>query len=61
MCHHIHVTLSAHEKQHVRKLSGILLPVYASILLAVMALAAVGSAQRSGEMIAASPAATTTR
>jgi hypothetical protein len=32
MCRHVHVTLSAKEKVAARKLSGIMLPVYASIM-----------------------------
>ena len=56
MCHHVHVTLSAEEKAAVRKLSGIMIPVYASILLAMIAVVAVGGGSRQGEMIAASSA-----
>ena len=37
MCRHVHVTLSAEEKKGVRKLAGIMIPVYASIALAVIA------------------------
>jgi hypothetical protein len=63
MCHpaHIRITLTAEEKKDTRKLAGIMIPVYASILLAVVAVVAVGSASRPGEMIAASPASTATR
>ena len=52
MCHHIHVRLSAEDKQDVKKLSGIMIPVYASIVLAVIVVAAVTSAPRQGELIA---------
>jgi hypothetical protein len=61
MCHHIHVTLSAEDRKNVKTFAGIMIPVYASILLAVIAVVAVGSALRPGEMIAASPASTATR
>ena len=39
MCHHahVHVTLSAEDKAAAKKLSGIMIPVYASIVLAVIA------------------------
>ena len=61
MCHHVHVTLSAEEKKDVRKLAGIMIPVYASIALAVIAVVAVSNTPRQGELIASSPASTATR
>jgi hypothetical protein len=54
MCHHIYVTLSAEEKKETKKLAGFLIPVYASIVLAVVALVTVAGAQRPGELIASS-------
>ena len=56
MCHHahVHVTLSAADKAAAKKLSGFLIPVYASIVLAVIALVAVNGAPRQGEQIATS-------
>jgi hypothetical protein len=54
MCHHVHVTLSAEEKKEAKKLAGVLIPVYASIALAVVTLVTVASAQRQGELIASS-------
>jgi len=61
VCHHVHVTLSAEDRKNVKTFAGIMIPVYASILLAVVAVVALGSSPRSGEMIAASPASTATR
>ncbi len=60
MCHHVYVTLSAEEKKEVKKLSGFLIPVYASIVLAVIAVVALTGAPRPGEQVAATfaPAAT---
>ncbi|MGH6727369.1 MAG: hypothetical protein ACREB8_12615 [Pseudolabrys sp.] len=52
MCHHVHVTLSAEDIKAAKKLSGILLPVYASIVLATIAVVAVTGAPRQGELIA---------
>jgi hypothetical protein len=52
MCHHVHVTLSAEDKKDVKKLSGIMIPVYASIVLAIIAVVAVTGAPRQGELIA---------
>ena len=52
MCHHVHVTLSAEDKKDVKKLSGIMIPIYASIVLAVIAVVAVTSAPRQSELIA---------
>jgi hypothetical protein len=58
MCHHVHVTLSAEEKAAARKLSGFLIPVYASIVLAVIAMVAVtGMPQRSELLASSAPAA----
>ena len=54
MCHHVHVTLSAEEKKEAKKLASVLIPVYASIALAVVTLVTVTSAQRPGELIASS-------
>ncbi len=61
MCHHVHVTLSAEDKKEAKKLSGIMIPVYASIVLAVIALVAVTGTQRQGEMIASASAPTAQR
>jgi len=60
MCHHVHVTLSAEDKKAEKKLSGILIPVYASIVLAIVAAVAVAGAPRQDELVAARsvPAAT---
>jgi hypothetical protein len=52
MCHHVHVTLSAEDKLDVKKLAGIMIPVYASIVLAVIAVAAVASSPRQNELVA---------
>ncbi len=60
MCRHLHVTLSAEDKRDVKKLSGVLIPVYASIVFAVIALIAVTGGSRHDELIAStavSPAA----
>jgi hypothetical protein len=60
MCHHVYVKLSAEDRKDVKKLSGVMIPVYASIVLAVIAVVAVSGAPRQGELIASSsaPAAT---
>ena len=61
MCHHVHGTLSAEDRKNVKTFAGIMIPVYASILLAVVAVVAVGGSPRSGEIIAASSASSATR
>jgi hypothetical protein len=61
MCHHIHITLSAEDRKDVKTLTGIMIPVYASILLAVVAVVAIGGSPRQGEMIAASSAPSASR
>ena len=53
MCHHVYVTLSAEEKAAAKKMSGFMIPVYASIVLAVIAVVAVTGTPRQGEQIAA--------
>ncbi len=59
MCHQVYVTLSADEKAAARKMAGFMIPVYASIVLAVIAVVAVTGTPRQGEQIvaAAVPAA----
>lgn len=62
MCHrHIHVTLSAEDKKDVKKLSGIMIPVYATAMLALVALVMVAGTARQGEMIASSTASAVAR
>jgi hypothetical protein len=60
MCHHIHVMLSAEDKKEVKRLSGIMIPVYASVMLVLIAFVVITGGSRQGEMIAstAAPAAT---
>ena len=54
MCHHVHVALSAEEKKEAKKLAAALIPVYASVVLAVVTLAIVVSAPRPGDLVASS-------
>ena len=63
MCHHVHirVLLTEEERRDVKKLSGILIPVYASVLLAMIAVVALSGGSRQGELIAASSAPSATR
>jgi hypothetical protein len=61
MCHHVYVKLSAEDRKDVKKLSGVMIPVYASIVLAVIAVVAVSGAPRQGELIASSSAPAATR
>jgi len=61
MCHNVHVTLSAEEKKDVRKLCGIMIPVYASIMLAVIAVVSVSSGPPRGELLASASAPAATR
>ncbi len=58
MCHHVYVKVSAEEKKEAKKLSGILIPVYASIVLAVVAVVALSGAPRPGEQVASTTAVT---
>lgn len=62
MCHpaHIHAMLSAEDKKEVKKLAGIIIPIYASAMLALIAFVAVTASSRQAELVAstAAPAAT---
>jgi hypothetical protein len=44
--------LSAEDKKAAKKLSGIMIPVYASIVLAVIAVAVISGSRPQGELIA---------
>jgi hypothetical protein len=52
MCHNVHVTLSPEERAYARRLTGFMIPVYAAVVLAIIAVAAVTSGPRSGELVA---------
>lgn len=62
MCHRVHVTLSAEDKATARRLTGVMIPVYASILLAVVAALALNAASpRTGTLVASATAAAAQR
>jgi hypothetical protein len=52
MCRFIHVRLSPEEKKEVRKLSGVMIPIYASVALVLFAVVILTHPPRSGEAIA---------
>ena len=52
MCHAVRVKLSPAEKKEVRKLSGVLIPIYASVALALLAVTVVTRLPRSDNAIA---------
>jgi hypothetical protein len=53
MCHSVRVKLSASERKQAVRLTGILLPVYASLALAILAGVYVTHSTRDGNMVAA--------
>lgn len=57
MCHAVRVKLTAEERSAARRFTGYLVPVYAVIALAVMALATLSQGPREGTMVASTPAA----
>ncbi|HME29011.1 MAG TPA: hypothetical protein VKE53_04015 [Pseudolabrys sp.] len=61
MCHRGYIKLSVEDKEDVKKLSGIMIPVYASAMLALIAFVVVTGGSRQGELVASTPVATTTR
>jgi hypothetical protein len=52
MCHHGHIKLSPEDKKDVKKLSGIMIPVYATAMVALIAFVAVTGGSRQGQMVA---------
>ena len=52
MCHRVRVTLSTEDKEDVKKLTEIIVPVYATIMLVLVAAVAVSMTSRQGELIA---------
>ena len=52
MCHAVRVTLSPAETRQVRKLHGILAPIYASVALLLLAVAMLSHGPRSGDAVA---------
>ena len=62
MCHHahFHVMLSSKDKKHVKKLAGIMIPIYASVMLAAIAVVAVaGGTPPKGELVAVNASSAT--
>ena len=52
MCHAVRVRLSPAEKKEVRKLSGVMIPIYASVALVLFAVMVLTHVPRSDEAIA---------
>ena len=61
MCHHGRIRLSAEDREDVRKLSGIMLPIYATAMVALLAFIVVTSGPRQGELVASTTAPASTR
>lgn len=53
MCRHVHVSLSAEEQAATRRLSGFLIPAYASVAVAMLAAVLLFQQPKQGELIAA--------
>jgi hypothetical protein len=56
MCHSVRVHLSAEERASAKRLTGFMIPVYAVVVLAIVALAALTGGPRSGELVASASA-----
>ena len=61
MCHHGRIRLSAEDREDVRKLSGIMLPIYATAMVALLAVIVVTGGSRQGELVASTTAPASTR
>ena len=53
MCRAVHVRLSPSERKEVARWSGVMLPVYASIVAVILVALIASNRPRTGEMIAA--------
>lgn len=54
MCHGVRVNLSPEENVYARRLASMMIPVYAVVVLAIIAVATLTGHQRAGELVAAS-------
>ena len=61
MCQHGRIRLSAEDREDVRKLSGIMVPIYATAMVALLAFFVVTGASRQGELVASTTAPASTR
>jgi len=61
MCHHRRMKLSAEDRESVKKLSGAMIPVYATAMLALIAFVVVAGGSREGELIASTTVPVSTR
>ena len=61
MCHRGRIRLSAEDREDVRKLSGIMIPIYATAMVALFALVVVTGGSRQGELVASTTAPASTR
>ena len=61
MCHRVRVLLSTEDKKDVKKLTGIIIPVYATVMLILVAVVAVTVTSRQGELVASNVAPVSTR
>ena len=61
MCQLIHARLSHDEKKQVKQLSGILVPIYASVFVVLFAIATISHLSRSNDAVAARKIETTVR
>ena len=52
MCQFIHVRLTPEEKKEVRKLSGVMIPIYASVAFVLFAVVVLTRFPNSGEAVA---------
>jgi hypothetical protein len=61
MCHHGRIRLSAEDREDVRKLSGIMVPIYATAMVALLVFVVVTGGSRQGELVASTTAPASTR
>jgi len=61
MCHAVRVRLPPEEAKQVRRVSGMMIPVYACLALIAVAAVMLSSAPRSGEQVAVANNATPTK
>jgi hypothetical protein len=60
MCHSVRVKLSPEERAYAKRLTGFMIPAYAVVVLAIIALVAVTGGPHSGELVASASAPAST-
>jgi hypothetical protein len=61
MCQHGRIRLSAEDREDLKKLAGIVVPIYATAMVAMLALVVIVGGSRQSELVASIAAPASTR